>query len=122
MYDSEKDRIASAVGTGRETLGNHLHCLSVLRNKCAHAGRLYNTIYNPPVKLSKRFLKKNNQVDNSSLFAYILVLIKRLPGEMEKMELIDRLDRLLQEFEDDINLQIIGFPENYRDILINNRG
>ncbi|MBR4474055.1 MAG: Abi family protein [Oscillospiraceae bacterium] len=121
MCDSDKERIASAVGTGKETLVNHLHCLSVLRNKCAHAARLYNTVYNPPVKLSTSFLKKNSQVNNSSLFAYILVLVKRLPEEAEKIDLINRVDELIQGYKDDINMQIIGFPDNYIDILIDNR-
>lgn len=50
MYYSEKDAIAQAVGISKTTLENHLHCLSVLRNKCAHAARLYNTEFNPPAK------------------------------------------------------------------------
>lgn len=33
MYFSVKDTIASAVGVGRDTLENHLHCLSVGWNK-----------------------------------------------------------------------------------------
>ena len=48
MYISEKETIAQAVGIKYKTLENHLHCLSVLRNKCAHAARLYNTEFNPP--------------------------------------------------------------------------
>ena len=39
------------VGVGKDTLENHLHCLSVLRNKCAHTARMYNTDFNPPAKL-----------------------------------------------------------------------
>ena len=30
MYYSEKDAIARMVGVGKDTLENHLHCLSVL--------------------------------------------------------------------------------------------
>ena len=41
MYTSEKEKISTEVGVGADTLENHLHCLSVLRNKCAHAARLY---------------------------------------------------------------------------------
>ena len=52
MYYSEKDAIVHMVGVGRDTLENHLHCLSVLRNKCAHAARMYNTDFNPPAKFT----------------------------------------------------------------------
>ena len=44
---------------GKDTLENHLHCLSVLRNKCAHAARMYNTDFNPPAKFTSSFLRKH---------------------------------------------------------------
>ena len=61
MYFSDKEAIAEAVGVSRDTLANHLHCLSVLRNKCAHGARLYNTTFNPPAHLTKQFLQKIHQ-------------------------------------------------------------
>ena len=73
MYISEQNKIAKAVGIGRETLENHLHCISVLRNKCAHAARLYNTEFYPPARFTSEFLRKNSEVRNNSLFAYTLV-------------------------------------------------
>lgn len=76
MYYSEKDAIAHMVGVGRDTLENHLHCLSVLRNKCAHAARMYNTDFNPPAKFTTSFLRKHPEIKNNSLFAYTLVLLK----------------------------------------------
>ena len=84
MYYSEKDAIAHMVGIGRDTLENHLHCLSVLRNKCAHAARMYNTDFNPPAKFTTSFLRKHPEIKNNSLFAYTLVLLKRLPDESSK--------------------------------------
>ncbi len=121
MYYSDKEKIADSIGTGREVLENHMHCLSVLRNKCAHAGRLYNTVYNPPVKLSKKFLRNNNNVSNSSLFAYILVLIKRLPDEKEKLETIKEIEELIIKYKEVVDLRLIGFPDNYKEIFVNNR-
>ena len=101
MYYSEKDTIAHMVGVGRDTLENHLHCLSVLRNKCAHAARMYNTDF------------------NNSLFAYTLVLLKRLPDESSKKSLIRTVETVISEYKDDIDLKLIGFPENYVEIMKN---
>ena len=67
MYYSEKDAIAQAVGISKTTLENHLHCLSVLRNKCAHAARLYNTEFNPPAKFASTFLEKHPDLKNGDL-------------------------------------------------------
>ncbi len=121
MYNSEKDVIASSVGTGRKILANHLHCLSVLRNKAAHAARLYNTSYRPPVIFSTEFLRKNPEVKNDSLFAYLLALTKRLPDEETKNQLISEIDSIICEYSDVIDMQMIGFPVNYLDILKTNK-
>ena len=120
MYYSEKDAIAHMVGVGRDTLENHLHCLSVLRNKCAHAARMYNTDFNPPAKFTTSFLRKHPEIKNNSLFAYTLVLLKRLPDESSKKSLIQTVENVISEYSDDIDLKLIGFPENYMEIMKNN--
>jgi abortive infection bacteriophage resistance protein len=120
MYYSEKDAIAHMVGVGRDTLENHLHCLSVLRNKCAHAARMYNTDFNPPAKFTTSFLRKHSEIKNNSLFAYTLVLLKRLPDESSKKSLIQTVENVISEYSDDIDLKLIGFPENYMEIMKNN--
>lgn len=120
MYYSEKEVIASMVGTGRDTLENHLHCLSVLRNKCAHAARMYNTDFNPPARFTASFLRKHPEIKNNSLFAYTLVLLKRLPDEESKRSLIQTVAAVMEEYEDDIDMRLIGFPDNYLEIMRNN--
>lgn len=120
MYKSEKQRIADAVGTSYATLENHLHCLSVLRNKCSHAARLYNTQFNPPARFTSQFLKKHSDMKNNSLFAYVLVLEKRLPDAKMKSMLISDVQAVIEEFQEDIDLSLIGFPEKYIKILKNN--
>ena len=120
MYISEKEKIADAVGISYATLENHLHCLAVLRNKCAHAARLYNTQFNPPARFTKQFLKKYPEVKNNSLFAYVLVLLKRLPNEKTKMAMLNAVQAVIEEYQDDVELTLIGFPENYMTLLKNN--
>lgn len=120
MYISEKEAIAQAVGINYKTLENHLHCLSVLRNKCAHAARLYNTEFNPPARFTKTFLQRNPEVRNDSLFAYALVLLKRLPDEKSKRDLVDSIQVVIEQYKDDIDMSLIGFPQNYLEILNNN--
>lgn len=120
MYYSEKDTIATAVGISRDTLQNHLHCLAVLRNKCAHAARMYNTEFNPPVRFNSSFLRKHPEVKNNSLFAYSLVLLKRLPDIESKKALIKSIEQVISKYKDDIEMELIGFPENYLSIMNNN--
>ena len=120
MYYSEKDAIAQAVGISKTTLENHLHCLSVLRNKCAHAARLYNTEFNPPAKFTSTFLEKHPDLKNNSLFAYALVLLKRLPDQKSKKSYVEAIKVLMEQYEEDIDMSLIGFPDDYLEILENN--
>jgi len=117
MYNSEQYKIADKIGISASTLENHLHCLSVLRNKCAHAARLYNTKFYPPVKFNAQFLRTNPEVKNTSLFAYILVLLKRLPDKESKDRLINEILSLVDKFHKDVELARIGFPSNYVDLI-----
>lgn len=91
-----------------------------MRNKCAHAARLYNTEFNPPARFTKEFLRKNPEVRNNSLFAYTLVLLKRLPEHKDKRDFVDAVQTVIEQYRDDIDMSLIGFPENYLDILNNN--
>lgn len=91
-----------------------------MRNKCAHAARLYNTQFNPPARFTKNFLRANPKVRNNSLFAYSLVLLKRLPDLKSKWGLFSAIETVIEEYKEDIDMELIGFPDNYKDILKNN--
>ena len=117
MYISSQERIAQPLGIGSKTLANHLHCMSILRNRCAHTARLINVRYNPPAKLSQNFLRDNPSVSNDSLFAYLKVLIYRLPSDDIRREFKDRIIKLIERYKDVVDLSLIGFPTNYKSIL-----
>lgn len=116
MYYSEQDAIANAVGTKSSILENNLHCLALLRNKCAHCGRLYGVSLNPPARLPVPFLRHNPNVAITSLFAYIYVLMGRLPEEFRQSFLKDLFSTIFP-YQKLIDYTQIGFPENYLNIL-----
>lgn len=119
MYDAEKKLIASFVGVGADTLANHLHCLSVLRNKCSHGARLYNTILYPSVRLNASFLRKHPDIRSDSVYAYLLVLVRRLPESSFRSALCDEIESLIIEYSDALDLSLIGFPIHFMAILRN---
>ena len=117
MYDSDQDIIANSVGTGRAELKNHLHCLTFLRNKCAHGARLYNASYVPSARLSPSFLRAFPQTRNDSLFAYLLVLVKRLPSDADKLDCIKDIDFVVRKYLTTRDLALIGFPQNFKSVF-----
>ncbi len=47
-------------------------------------------------------------------------LLKRLPDESSKKSLIQTVEAVIDEYRDDIDLNLIGFPEKYLEIMENN--
>lgn len=117
MYQSDKDAIASSIGISSGTLENHLHCLSVLRNKCAHGARLYNTALNPPVRFTKNYLRQHPEINNRSVFAYILMLFRRLPCDADRIEFRSALSGLVNHYKGITDMALLGIPENYLDLM-----
>ncbi len=120
MYYSEKETIAGAEGISSDTLTNHLHCLAVLRNKCAHAARLYGTRFNPRARFNSSFLRNNPDVNGDSLFAYILILLKRLPNFEIRKEFVNDIKRIMDVYKSCIDMKLVGFPVNYMELFNNN--
>lgn len=58
MYSSDQEIIAKSVGTSPRILKNNIHAMAILRNKCAHAARLYNDTLTLPVVFNQQFLRR----------------------------------------------------------------
>ena len=113
MFRNDQDAIARSMGTTCITLKNHLHCLANLRNKVAHAGRLYNIAYNPPAMLGRKYLQRNPGIKIDMFFAYLITLIRRCPNKQTKEVLINDMENIMQKYIDCIQLPLLGFPNDY---------
>lgn len=102
-------------GTIPSKLISWLHCLTILRNYCAHYSRLYYTLFSAqphtPDGFSYDLFKQ--------VFDYILVLKFLYPTpERWRETLVTPLSVLIEEYSDCINLKHIGFPENWKEIIL----
>jgi abortive infection bacteriophage resistance protein len=96
---------------------NWLHCITQLRNRCAHHSRIvYRSMAKTislPSRAKHKFLEEVNEIDMSSLYA-TLCCIQNLIGKIQpesgfKMNLINLIDN-----NSDINYQYMGFTGNWR--------
>lgn len=117
MWTDEQRAIAQGMKTQEKYLKNQLYCMSILRNICAHGGRLYNRDFFIPIKLGFKTLTELPDLENTKLFAYLIVLIRLLPKREDGIGLITDIDYLMKEFKDIIDYSKIGFRENYLDYL-----
>ena len=97
-------------------LSSWLLCLTDLRNSCAHYARLYNTKMRAEPRTPNNYPIKFGK----TVFDYIQVLKLLYPNKDNwNIVFIPKLIDLLQEYSDYINLDHIGFPENWETFLLN---
>lgn len=91
-----------------------MQSLTHLRNQCAHYGRIYNYQL-PIIKVKKEYNQYN--IDNKRVFAYILAIKHLLNDSTAWDKFYNKLISLIKENINIINLKLIGFPNNWDEIL-----
>lgn len=111
----KKAFVNEVFGQRHNNMDSWLHCLSTLRNYCAHYSRIYNTTFAPQPGTPKEFPHKLGK----RIFDYILV-IKFLYTEKERWrnEFVPALETLINSYSDYIDMDCIGFVENWKDLLL----
>lgn len=90
-----------------------LRCCTDLRNICAHYGRLYYRIF-PAIPANVPASPQQAR----QLLGAVLALKALYPDQRKwNTEILPKLSALFGEYENDISLNHIGFPENWEDIL-----
>ncbi|MCM3763178.1 Abi family protein [Alkalihalobacillus oceani] len=90
-----------------------LHTLTLVRNLCAH----YNRLYNRKLKSRPQLFKDiKDQIDNHKIFSSIYTITRLLP-KAEKDLFLTNLTALVLQYEEEIDLGCLGFPEEWEKIL-----
>lgn len=105
-----------------EYIGNWLQGCTILRNICAHRGRLYNRQIPFSLRLGKEdkrfFQEKGISINKATkqLFAYIVVMNKMIPNEQVWNTFTDRLCNLITKYPF-VRLDYYGFTEDWKEVL-----
>ena len=87
-------------------LKSWLRCITDLRNRCAHYSRLYYWSFTALAPQNRKF------------FSQILVLKLLYPDKKEwNSKVMTELRAVIEEYEDDISLKHIGFPQDWYEQL-----
>ena len=96
-----------------------LFCLTHLRNKCAHFTRLYyhkfGTIPNFPKYVTKEI---NISSNNIRIYQYLFILKILTPVPERWNNFVTELEALIDNYSQQINLNHIGFPDNWKSELL----
>ncbi len=91
-------------------------CLVEIRNICAHYGRIYNRILTSKPKIYPQY----ESLSNRRIFPMLIVIINLIDDHTESTTFITNIAALIAEYPV-INLEFIGFPPNWEEILKKSR-
>jgi abortive infection bacteriophage resistance protein len=120
MKNSDQNQIAkSYYRVPAKYLVSWLKCLAHIRNICAHYGRLYNRPLTSKPRLDRK--SKNMGIDQGRIFAHIYILKQLIFAPDRWINFITRLEALLTEYKEVVELHRIGFPEDWEAILVSKK-
>ena len=101
-------------------LKNYLHCITILRNLCAHESRIFNRLFITKPSLSRKeyvLLRDKDETtkDNSHVFGYLLN-IKRLVDNTKFDEFKQSLISLTQKYPF-VEMKYYGFCDDWKEKL-----
>ena len=99
--------------TTYKNVANHIHCCSVLRNICAHYGKLYFRAFSrAPSGIQCEEESKRR------LWAQILCVKSLYPNKQKWTACFAvGLKRLIGEYEGGVELSAVGFPQGWQDLI-----
>jgi len=103
--------IAGSFGVSNEVLESWMHCITYLRNLCAHHGRLWKRVFT--IKPMKAAAYQNQLRDNGRFYAQAVILFVLLRKVAPKTEWHQRLSDLVAKYPD-VSIRDIGFPLNWQ--------
>jgi len=116
---SVKREIAGRFGVNAKVLESWLKTLNIIRNICAHHGRLWNRELGFKPMIPKKDPKWHEpaEVTNDRVFGVLTILKCMLDDVAPQSAWTDRLLRLLDEYSD-LPRNRMGFPANWQDCPI----
>ncbi len=112
--DDKKAIADKAFDTTYRCVEDWLYCLSDLRNDCAH----YTRLYAKPLENSPKQPGDYHRPLTNTVYDHILILKRLYPrDDAWRNTFLMRLEMLIMEYSDAIELEHLGFPENWREEL-----
>lgn len=110
----DKKIIAGNLKMNIKELESWLRCITDLRNKCAHYSRIYFWTFSALPRMPKHLASYKER----GLFRQLIMLREMYPCKADwNTKFATPLQALVSNYQDDILLEDMGFPENWEEIL-----
>lgn len=114
MKSADKKAVAAYYGVGYTYLESWFEHLAFVRNICAHYGRLYNMNFPKTPAMYKQYTEKG--IGNIRVFASLICMKHLLPNDEHWTIFIDKISLLFEKYPN-VKIELMGFPENWEELL-----
>lgn len=118
MNNQDKKVVAKSFGVGYTYFESWLESISYVRNVCAHYGRLYNAKLSKTPILYKEYSQAG--IGNNRIFGVLLCLKNLLKNDVHWDLFVDKIELLFDKYES-VNICTMGFPENWKELLLHSK-
>lgn len=116
MKNEDKKAVSSTYGIGYTYFESWIESIAFVRNICAHYGRLYNAKLAKAPRLYKQYA--DDGIENIRFFG-VLTCIKHLSANDPHWDdYVNSIDLLINKYPA-VKIKFMGFPENWKDYLLN---
>lgn len=91
--------------------------ISYVRNICTHYVRLYNAKLSKAPKICNQY--REASIGSNRMFEVVLCMMQLLKEDKHWKLFVDRIELLIDKYEG-IDIIIMGFPENWKELLLGN--
>jgi abortive infection bacteriophage resistance protein len=112
MKNKDKKAVAGVFCIGYTYFESWIESMAYVRNICAHYGRLYN---NRLIKKPKMY-KQYSKIWSNRIFTTLMTIKHILPNDQNWNDFIKSIEFLIEKYPR-INLQMIGFPQEWTQYL-----
>lgn len=114
MKSADKKAVAVHYGTGYTYLESWFEHLAFVRNICAHYGRLCNMNFPKTPTMYKQYTEQG--IGNIRVFASLICMKHLLPNDVHWTGFIDKINLLFEKYPN-VKIELMGFSENWEEIL-----
>lgn len=119
LYSGDKKAIAQTYGVSYTYLESWIEHISMVRNICAHYGRLYNVSITKTPKLYKQYSKL--KISNQRVFATLLCIKHLVPNDSHWVEFVDTIGALFEKYSS-VDPKLMAFPKTWKTVLMTDCG
>ncbi len=113
MKNEDKKEIGKIYGIGYTYLESWIESLAVVRNICAHYGRIYN--FN--LAKTPMMYKQYQDLERFKIFSILVCMKYLLANDLHWRDFVLTLETLIHKYPN-VQISSMGFPENWKEYLL----